>query len=264
MFPFAMLGKEVAPPPMSYSSRHYVNRYIPSNRFPVGLKWLLISNIAIFVVSFFLDTAGIGGIFRHFLLVPSQVVTTFAVWQVVTYMFLHLGFFHILWNMLALWMFGAELERIWGTERFLKYYFSCGIGAALCIISVSYIFGTQNVPTLGSSGAVYGILLAYALMFPDRVMLFGFLIPIKVKYFVMIIGAIAFMNSFRSVATGVSDIAHLGGLLVGFLILRGAWLKTRMTNPVIQFFKDWKMKRARKKFEVYLRKKGDGPDRWVH
>lgn len=249
---------------MAYSSRPYARRYIPSNRFPVGLKWLLIVNVGIFVISFFLASAGSAGFFRNFYLVPAQVVKTFAVWQVVTYMFFHGGFMHILWNMLTLWMFGAELERLWGTPRFLRFYFACGIGAAIAVIVVNYAIGDQYSPTIGSSGAIYGILMAYALLFPDRLILFGFLIPIKVKYFVMIMGAVVFMNSFVNFGSGISQVAHLGGLVVGFLILRGRWLVTKIQRPAVSEFKEWRLRRARRKFEVYLRKQDSKSDRWTH
>jgi membrane associated rhomboid family serine protease len=256
---------EVFPPAMAYSSRPYARRYASSNRFPIGLKWLLIANVGIFVLTFFLARAGIGGdFFRNFFLVPSSVVTTFAVWQVVTYMFFHAGFSHILWNMLTLWMFGAELERTWGTSRFLRFYFACGIGAAVTVILVNYLFGDPNAATVGSSGAIYGILMAYAVLFPDRMILFGFLIPIKVKYFVMIMGAVIFMNSFVSFGSGISQAAHLGGLVVGFFLLRGRWLMTRIQGPVKREVTNWKLRRARKKFEVYLRKQDSKPDRWTH
>jgi membrane associated rhomboid family serine protease len=249
---------------MAYSSRPYARRYVPSNRFPTGLKWLLIANTGIFVISFFLATAGARELFRDFYLVPAQVVTTYAVWQVVTYMFFHAGFMHILWNMLTLWMFGAELERMWGTARFLRFYFACGIGAAITVILASYAFGNPASTTLGSSGAIYGILMAYAVLFPDRLILFGFLIPIKVKYFVMIMGAVVFMNSFVSFGSGVSQVAHLGGMVVGFLMLRGRWLRTSITTPVKREFSEWKLRRARKKFDVYLRKQNSKSDRWMH
>ena len=242
---------------MAYSSRPYARRYTPSNRFPVGLKWLLIANVGIFVVTFFLSVAGANSLVRgldNFYLVPAQVVRTYALWQLVTYLFFHAGFMHILWNMLTLWMFGAELEKTWGTERFLRYYFACGIGAGLCVVAVSYLVGDPYSRTIGASGAIYGILAAYAILFPDRMILFGFLVPIKVKYFVLIMGAVVFMNSFVSFGSGVNQVAHLGGLLVGFLMLRGRSLARAAQAPVQREYKDWKLRRARRKFEVYLRK----------
>ena len=253
---------------MAFSSRSYVNRYIPSNRFPTGLKWLLIVNLSIFVLSYILRASRADLFLHNFALVPAQVVQTFAVWQLVTYMFLHVGIGQILWNMLALWMFGVELERLWGTGRFLRFYFVCGICAGLTVIVAAYLFGGVNSPTVGSSGAIYAILMAYALMFSDRTILFGFLIPIKAKYFVMIIGAIVFLQSYTATiggqSAGIQVLADLGGLLAGYLMLRGKQLRSRVRQPIVSGVKEWKLKRARKKFEVYLRNRDSDRDRWVH
>ena len=254
---------------MSFSSRSYVNRYVPSNRFPAGLKWLLIVNIGLFVFEYLLKTTSSVEFFRqNFYLMPAQVVQTFAIWQLVTYMFFHAGIGHILWNMLALWMFGAPLERLWGTQKFLRFYFICGICAALTVVAAAYIFGGTDVRTVGSSGAIYGILVAYGVIFPEQTILFGFLIPIKSKYFVMIVGAIVFLQSYSATfggqGTGVAVLAHLGGLLTGYLLLRGKTLHLRIRQPLVSSYKEWKLQRARKKFEVYLRKKDSNRDRWVH
>jgi len=254
---------------MPFSSRSYVNRYVPSNRFPTGLKWLLISNISIFVFTYILKASGTGLFFQNFALVPAQVVQTFAVWQVVTYMFLHSvdNFGHILWNMLGLWMFGAEIERLWGTTKFLRFYFICGISAAVFVIIAAYLFGFQDVATIGSSGAVYGVLVAYGVLFPDRTVLFGFLIPLKSKYFVMIIGGIVLLQSYTATIggqRGAAIVVHLGGLITGFLLLRGRKLRIRVRQPVARAYKDWKLQRAKKKFEVYLRKQDTKRDPWVH
>lgn len=252
---------------MSFSSRSYVNRYTPSNRFPVGLKWLLIVNIAIFILPILFQRV-FAPVLDNFGLVPSEVVQAFALWEVVTYMFIHVGFSHILWNMLALWLFGAELERLWGTRRFLRFYFACGICAALTVIAAAYIFGGVHIKTVGSSGAVYGILMAYAVMFPERTILLGFLIPIKSKYFVMIIGAIVFLQSYMATVggqgSGVAVLAHLGGLVAGYLLLRGRRLRGELWEPVTSGYKDWKLQRAKKKFEVYLRKQDSDRNRRVH
>jgi membrane associated rhomboid family serine protease len=251
---------------MAFSSRPYVNRYVPSNRFPVGLKWLLIVNIALFAIPILfqrvfspvLDTLG---------LVPAEVVRHLKLWQLVTYMFIHEGF-GIIWNMLALWMFGAELERLWGTRRFLRFYFVCGICAALTVIAAAYIFSGVNIRTVGSAGAVYGILMAYAVMFPDRTILWGFLIPIKSKYFVMIIGAIVFLQSYMATVGGqgggVAVLGLLGGMAAGYLLLRGRRLRGQIWQPVASGYKDWKLRRAKKKFEVYLRKQDSHRNRRVH
>ena len=253
---------------MSFSSRSYVNRYIPSNRFPTGLRWLLIANIGLFALNYILEPSGANAFLQNFVLVPAQVVQTFAVWQLVTYMFLHAGIGHVLWNMLALWMFGAELERLWGTAKFLRFYFLCGIFAALTVVVSAYIFDSAYSRTMGSSGAVLAILMAYALMFPDQTILFGFLIPMKSKYFVMIVGAIVLLQSYSATIggqkTGVAVVAHLGGLVAGYLMLRGKKLQLRIRQPLTASYKDWKLRRAKRKFEVYLRKQDSNRDRWVH
>src|SRR5580700_178398 len=194
---------------MAFSSRPYARGRLFSGGLPPGIKALLISNVAIFLLSF-LSRGRLDEFFSYFALVPAAVVKLFFVWQLFTYMFLHAGIWHILWNMLALWMFGCELEQTWGTRRFLRFYFFCGVGAGLCVVLANYLpfGGNPNIPTVGSSGAIYGILLASAVLWPDRMMLFSFLIPIKMKYFVMIIGAIAFLSSFNT-ASPVSNVAHL-------------------------------------------------------
>jgi membrane associated rhomboid family serine protease len=252
---------------MPFSSRSYVNPYIPSNRFPVGLKWLLIVNTAIFVMSILAEHQ-IAPLLDNFALVPAQVIRSFAIWQLVTYMFIHVGFMHILWNMLALWMFGAQLERLWGTPRFLRFYFACGIFAAFTVIACAYIFSGTTVRTVGSSGAIYGILVAYGIIFPDQTILFGFLIPMKSKYFVMIMGGIVFLQSYMATvggrASSVAVVAHLGGLVAGYLLLRGRRLRSQVVQPITSGYRDWKLRRAKKKFEVYLRKQDSNRDRWVH
>ena len=111
-----------------------------------------------------------GDLFHWFGLVPQAVVEVFAVWQLVTYMFLHdpRGFGHILFNMLTLWMFGKDLEATWGTRRFLKFYFVCGVGAGICVVIGNSLFGTMATRTIGASGAIFGLLLAFGMLFPDR------------------------------------------------------------------------------------------------
>ncbi len=249
---------------MPYSSRSYVNRYIPSNRFPAGLKWLLVVNVSIFLINYLFR----GPVFlRPFRLVPAEVVGQFQIWQLVTYMFLNEGMLNTLWNMLALWMFGAELERLWGTARFIRFYLLCGVLAGLTFIVCAYLFHGTGEAAAGASGAIYGILMAYGLMFPDQTMLFGFLIPMKSKYFVMIIGAIVFLQSYMATIGGqggVAVVSSLGGLVAGYLLLRGQRLQTQVRQPILLGYKDWKLRRAKKKFEVYLKKQDSNRDRWVH
>ena len=168
-------------------------------------------------------------------------------------MFIHAGLFHILFNMLALWMFGTELERIWGTRYFLKFYFVTGIGAGRsrccfrCCRSRSPNSFTTSV-IVGASGAIYGLLLAYALYFPDRPISTCHVFPIPAKYFVMIMGGIAFYSSL-SEAGGVANATHLGGLLVGYLFLKGG--RVHPLSEVKYRYLKWRIDRGRKKFDVY-------------
>ena len=248
---------------MAIGTRSYTRGFLSSSGLPPGIRGLLISNVAIFLLYYFAGS-GLSAVFNLAVLRPVDVVTRLYVWQLVTYMFLHQGIAHILFNMLALWMFGTEFERLWGTRRFLKFYFFCGVGAGLCVIIGNYVFGNPNVGTVGSSGAIYGILLASAVLWPDRQMLFYFLIPIKMKYFVMIIGGIAFLNSFNP-SNPVSEIAHLGGMLFGYLFLKLP--RMRGFDPMGALedaYRQWKLARAKKKFQVYMRKQGRDRDRTIH
>ncbi len=244
---------------MSMSSRSYVNRYTPSSRFPPGVKWLLVVNIVIFVLHWL--GPPLSSILKMLALQPSEAVVGLKVWQVFTYMFLHAGVMSLVWNMLALWLFGAELERTWGTQKFVRYYLICGLVAGLAVIVLTYAFAQQNASVSGSNGAIYGLLIAYAVVFPDATLLFGFLIPMKSKYFVAIIGAIVFFQSFPF---SIAETALLFGMLAGYLLLRGKTLQGRIRQPAIAGYKEWKMRRARKKFEVYLKKKDSDRDRWVN
>ncbi len=257
---------------MRYDTRYRSRSSLFNWSFPTGVKWLVISNVAIYVVFFFVSkTAGFSGngIYTRLLLdlVPAAVIRG-AVWQLVTYLFLHdLGsIWHIVFNMLTLWMFGAPIEETWGTRRFLQYYFVCGTGAGVCVVLVNLAFGNPQQRVLGASGAIYGLLLAFGMLFPNQTVLLSFLFPIKAKYMVMIFGAIAFMSSFQS-GSAVSNLAHLGGMLFGF-----AYMKTQFGSRIGGNFdfdfqrrwKEYKLQRARKKFKVYLKKHGSDRDPWVN
>lgn len=139
------------------------------------------------------------------------------IWQPFTYLFFHGHIWHVLINMFVLWMFGSELEMIWGKKEFLTYYFLTGVGSG--IVTVMFHLNS-TVPVVGASGAVYGILLAYALLFPNRYVFLYFLIPIKVKYFVIVIGVLAFFSSFNPGYSQVSHLTHFSGMAIGFLYLR--------------------------------------------
>jgi membrane associated rhomboid family serine protease len=223
-----------------------------------ALKALIGANVAMFVVTALLPAL------RDYLgLVPTLVLHQFWVWQVVTYMFLHAGIFHILFNMLALWMFGAELERIWGTRYFLKFYFVTGIGAGLVTVILSLLPFSgqlQYVNIIGASGAIYGLLLAFAMYFPDRPILLV-VFPVPAKIAVTILGAIALFSSL-SESGGVANATHLSGLVVAYFFLKGARLHP-LAEVKYRFVK-WKMNHYRKKFDVYSGGRANDFDRRVH
>jgi membrane associated rhomboid family serine protease len=242
---------------MRYDTRY--RSYNSSSYLPNGVKWLLIANVGMFLL-FYLG----GPLSEHLLLlslVPVMVLKHFAIWQLATYMFLHGGIEHILFNMLALWMFGMTLEQDWGTRRFLKYYFLCGIGAGICDVALNGIMGNWGTHTLGASGAIYGLLLAFGVLYPNQTVLF-FIFPMKAKYMVMIVGAIAFLGALR-VNSGVSDIAHLGGMAFGYAYLRMRFLRIDM-GYFRREYNAWKLRRAKKRFQVYMRKHGSDRDTWVN
>ena len=212
-----------------------------------AVKNLLILNVAAFVLTILLQAGGYGGLIQYLMLIPYYVTHQLFVWQLVTYMFLHAGFFHILFNMFALWMFGCELERTWGTRRFLSYYFMTGIAAGTTVVLVN---PSTAVATLGASGAIYGLLLAYGMLFPDRLILLYFVIPIRAKYFVMIMGAIEFFTALSMPGSLVSHVAHLGGMAFGFLYLRGRPLYFDFRNRYYL----WRREQRKREFQVYMSK----------
>ena len=182
--------------------------------FTDAIKILVSVNFGIFLLQTMARTEGL--FFPLFGLVPKMVWSEFMLWQPFTYLFFHGGVWHVLINMFVLWMFGSELERLWGKERFLKFYFVTGVGAGL----VTMLFGLNSMtPIVGASGAVYGILLAYGLTYPNRTVYLYGIIPIKSLWFVIGIGIIAFMSSFDNVSQ-ISHLTHLTGMVIGYLILK--------------------------------------------
>src|SRR5947209_17494307 len=162
---------------MRYNTRYRTRTSFLGGSLPAGVKWLILANLAVYLIYYFGSLASGAPIFNYFLLVPYDVVHRLMVWQLVTYMFLHSlqSFFHILFNMLALWMFGTPVEQTWGTRRFLQYYFLCGIGGGICVVLANYLFGNPHTSTLGASGAIYGLLLAFGMLFPNQEVLLSFL-----------------------------------------------------------------------------------------
>ncbi len=158
--------------------------------------------------------------YEQFLAYWPRGVAPFMPWQLVTYGFLHGNLTHIFFNMFGLWMFGRELEGMMGQKRFLTYYFTCVIGAGLVQLLVA---GTQDglYPTVGASGGVFGILLAYGMAFPNRMVMLMFPpIPMKAKYFVIMLGLFELSIGFSGVKNGIANFAHLGGMLFGFVLIK--------------------------------------------
>ena len=230
--------------------------------FPTGIKWLLVSNTAIFILTSLMPNSVYQNIKTLFAITPEAVLHNFFIWQPVTYLFLHGGIWHLIFNMLSLWMFGMQLETDWGTRQFLKYYFICGIGAGICIVAVNALVGDRYTPTLGASGAIMGVLLAFGVTYPNQRVLMNFLFPIKAKYLVMIYVVVELWMSFGP-NTGVSSIAHLGGMLVGYVYLKAGWHAFHLPD-FRGAYNQWKIQRAKRKFQVYLRKHGRDRGPWVN
>jgi membrane associated rhomboid family serine protease len=196
--------------------------------FPPVIKWLLITNAAMYLLvdvggsMFTFDMMPLGIVFNYYLgLMPLG--HGFYPWQLVTYQFMHANFPHLLYNMFGLWMFGMEVEHVWGSRRFLGFYLLCGVAAGISQLilaplleptSVISITGA-GIPTVGASGAVYAVLVAFAMMFPDRYIFIYFLLPIKAKY--LIVALIAFGVLSIGDQGAVANLAHLGGAAAGFV-----------------------------------------------
>ncbi|MEE8349624.1 MAG: rhomboid family intramembrane serine protease, partial [Acidobacteriota bacterium] len=205
------------------------------------VKKLVIACVGVYL----LQVLGAGGeIVTIFGLTPYLVVGKLFLWQIGTYLFLHGGFGHLFWNMFALWMFGCELERYWGSKELLRFFLVTGAGAGILSVLVQPF---STIPTIGASGAIYGILMAYGLMFPERRVYLYFLIPVKVKYFVSVLGVIAFVSALNAQGSSIAHVAHLGGMLVGFLYMKGLLSVSGMR----QGYHRWRLKRMRKRFKVY-------------
>jgi len=245
---------------MAFSTRSYARPYIGVPGLPRGIKWLLIANIALFVL---VHVPALTRILFNLALVPSDVTGRLFLWQLVTYSFLHMGLWEILWNMLALWMFGSDIEQSWGTDRFLRFYFTCATGAAVFVVLFNYIFGNPSSPAIGASAPIYGILLVCAVLWPERTVLF-IVFPMKMKYFTILIGAIALYLSFGS-ASGATTLGLLTGMVFAYAFLRAPKMKrVDVFGSIEQSYKTWKLNRAKKKFQVYLKKKGSDRGPWVH
>ena len=231
------------------------------------VKAIIIANVCIW---FFLIVC-LQGLFLeknyvfYFLgLTPVKVFSDFWLWQIFTYFFVHSpGVFHILFNMFALWMFGSELERLWGSRFFLAYYVCCGLGAGLiyllCLWIGSSFFSINpvafTVPMVGASGAIFGILFAYGLIFSERIIYFMMIFPIKARHFTILIGLVEFVSLINSgVGSPISHLSHLSGFLSGFLFLK-MWKLSQDMN-----FRKWRKRPVR----LRVVRSEDRKDRTLH
>ena len=219
--------------------------------FTEAIKILISINFVIYVLQ---SLAGKEDIFfRLFGLVPNVFISELMLWQPFTYMFFHapyyssVGISHILLNMLGLWVFGRELEQAWGKSKFLKYYFLTGVGSGL----ITYLFQiNSDNPVIGASGAVYGILLAYGISFPNRMLYIWGLIPVRSIWLVVIMGSIAFFGLLGR-ADGISHVTHISGMLIGYVLLKKKWQLSdiifAMRKKTVEFQVQRKEDRALKK-----------------
>ncbi len=186
-------------------------------RLPPALKSLIIANVVVFIVATLVGNS----FFDLFGLVPHRVLADRWVWQPISYLFVHGSIMHLLLNLFALWMFGVPVEAQWGSRDFLKYYFICGLGAA----AASIILSPHSMnPVIGASGAIYGLLVAFAMIYPDAVVYLYFLIPVKAAHMAILFGLIEFFAGATHATPGIARFAHLGGMITGYLYLRWWWV----------------------------------------
>jgi membrane associated rhomboid family serine protease len=222
------------------------------------IKYIIIACGIVWLIQVVVPAVGGPDLARLLGIVPAAVASG-RLWQPVTYMWLHSpnDLFHLLINMFMLWMFGGELERYWGSRAFLRYYLVCGIGSGIITFLFNYFIGYQHVSVVGASGAIFGLFMAYGMIFGERIVLLMFLFPMKARTMALIMFGVTFFYTLTQSGSGISHISHLGGAIVGFLYLKRAW-------RVGVFYRDLKWKMMRKRFKVMPPRNGDDTDRWVN
>jgi membrane associated rhomboid family serine protease len=180
---------------------------------------LIMVNAAVFLLQILLIRTPFD---RFMALSPRLVLTRGYIWQLITYMFLHGDLFHLAINMFIIWMFGRTLEQVWGSSRFLKFYFACGIGGA--VFSFIFAYGTS---VIGASAAAYGILLAFGILFPNQQLLLWFFLPVRARTLVIILAILELVKGL-SISDGIAHFAHLGGMAAALLLLRGDYQLRRL------------------------------------
>jgi membrane associated rhomboid family serine protease len=225
------------------------------------VKLIIIVSVAVWAVQFAFGLARIDiawGINGYGLGVVPHKVVRGALWELVTYVFVHdpLGPMHVLFNMLMLWMFGGELERFWGRQPFLRYYLVCGVGGGISatLLGLAFGGGHARAMTIGASGALFGLFVAFGIVFARRTVLFMFIFPMQARTMALILVGLNLFYLFSQPGSGVSHIAHLGGALTGYLYLKRAW-------RIGEFFRELRWKIRRRKFKVMSPK---DPDEWIH
>jgi membrane associated rhomboid family serine protease len=226
-----------------------------------AVRAIIFANIGVFVLTLLAPRLMVDA----FGLSPARVLLEVRVWELGTYLFVHspTHLSHILFNMLAVWMFGTELERRWGTQGFVTYYAITGVGAGLSMIAVSLLpfdatRATFYAVTIGASGAVYGLLMAWAILYPHREILFMFIFPLQARIFVLIIGAIAFFSAVGAAGGPVANVAHLGGLVIGYIYLKGP---RNLQFEIRYRLMKWRMDRMRRRFNVHKGGRNNWGDR---
>lgn len=236
--------------------------------FTPAVKWLLGVNTGIYLLTVILGAVHVDGVLAGLLhfgaLIPNRVAHGW-IWQLVTYAFIHFEFWHWFGNMLALWLFGSQLEQMWRARRFLELFFFSAVGAALTTVVLSYvgILGNPGASTIGASGGVFGVLMAFGILFAEQeIMLFPFPVQIKAKYFIGILVVIEVIFAIQERGNGIAYLAHLGGLLFGWLYVKYV-PKYGLVSGVSErafgirnAYYRWKRRSAAKKFQVYMKKQG--------
>ena len=235
-----------------------VTPYLKALMVACGLVWLL--QVLLTFVGFQLGGLTFEQIFG---VVPWRVVRGM-IWQPLTYAFLHDPHspMHLLFNLLFLWMFGGELERFWGSRAFLRFYLISAVGGGVFITLMGLLGRSLGSPealaasTIGASGALFGLIMAYGMIFGDRTVLFMLLFPMKARTMAMILFAVAFFYTFTGSGGNVSHVGHLGGALTGYLYLKRVW---RLGN----FYRELRWRLRRRRFKVMSQEPRDDHDRWV-
>ena len=233
------------------------NQPLAYRSLPPAVKVLLTATVGIFALQWIFSITGGPNLVGLFGLTPALVIGRFWLWQTVTYMFLHGGPFHLLFNAYMLWALGKTIEVQWGTKSFLFYYFLCGVGAAGVNVLVE---PHALTPVIGASGAIYGLLVAFAMMYPDAVFLVMFIVPLKAKHAVIFFAILELMFSATANQSHIANLAHLGGMATGFL-----YLKSRTWRYDLRFWKgrvgEWAQRKVAPKPPMQFHELGAEVDR---